>query len=185
MMARRSVFLQEVARVDRRRLARPVRLGLDIAARQGPHLPGAGAEARRLLEFADLAVLEAARREGDSHIRGRRFLQYLDRGGDDRGAVGQHAVAGEEPPHDLTGERQAARALVGGLGTDDRVGNTRDIMVLHVLADAAQLMHDRHADLSQVFGIAHPGQLQNVRRADRARREDRLARRLGPARRPP
>jgi hypothetical protein len=58
-------------------------------------------------------------------------------------------------------------------------------VVLHILVDAAQLMHDRHADLSQVFGIAHPGQLQNVRRADRARREDRLARRLGPARRPP
>jgi hypothetical protein len=52
----------------RRRLARPVRLGLDIAARQGPHLPGAGAEAGGLLEFADLAVLEAAGGEGALHI---------------------------------------------------------------------------------------------------------------------
>jgi hypothetical protein len=38
-------FFRQVAWVDRRRVARPVRLGLDIAARQGPHLPCAGAEA--------------------------------------------------------------------------------------------------------------------------------------------
>ena len=36
-------------------------------------------------------------------------------------------------------------------------------------------MRDRHADLSQVLGIAHPRQLQDVRRADRARRQDHLA----------
>jgi hypothetical protein len=30
----------------------------------GPHLSGAGAEARRLLQFADLAVLQAAQLEG-------------------------------------------------------------------------------------------------------------------------
>jgi len=55
----------------------------------------------------------------------RRLLQYLDRGGDDRGAVGQDAFAGEEPAHDLAGERRATRALVGGLGPDDRVSETR------------------------------------------------------------
>src|SRR5271165_5019639 len=52
--------------------------------------------------------------------------------------------------HDLAGERQAARALVGGLGADDRVGDPCDIMVLHVPADAAQLVHDRHADMSEM-----------------------------------
>jgi hypothetical protein len=61
-------FLRQVARVDRRRVAQPVRLGLDIAARQRPHLPGAGAEARRLLEFADLTVFEAAGGEGALHM---------------------------------------------------------------------------------------------------------------------
>src|SRR5437868_2640679 len=60
-------FLGEIARVDRRGVAGPVRFRLDIAAREGPHLPGAGAEARGLLELADLASLEAARREGDLH----------------------------------------------------------------------------------------------------------------------
>ena len=30
---------------------------------------------------------------------------------------------------------------------DDRIGDARDVVVLHVLADAAQFMHDRHADL--------------------------------------
>jgi len=70
-------FLRQIARVDRRRLARPVRLGLDIAARQRPHLPGAGAEAGRLLEFADLAVLEAAGSERALHVWCRQFLQHL------------------------------------------------------------------------------------------------------------
>jgi len=45
---------------------------------------------------------------------------------------------------------------------------------------AVQLVHDRHADMPEMIGIADPGQLQDVRRADRTRREDHLARRLGP-----
>jgi len=98
---------------------------------------------------------------------------------DNRGAVGQHALAGDQPVHDLAGERQAARALVGGLGADDRVGDACDIVVLHVAADAAHPVHDRHADPPKMLGIADPGQLQDVRRADRARRHDPLARRLG------
>ena len=44
------------------------------------------------------------------------------------------------------GERQAARLLVGGRHADDRIGDARDVVVLHVAADAAQFMHDRHAD---------------------------------------
>ena len=52
-------------------------------------------------------------------------------------------------------------------------------MVLHVLADAAQFVHDGHADLSEMLGIANPRQLQYVRRADRTRHEEHLARRIG------
>jgi hypothetical protein len=106
--------------------------------------------------------------ERDLHTGGRRFLQYLGGGGDDRGVVGQHALAGEEPAHDFAGQGQAARALIRGLGADDRVGDARDIVVLHVLADTAQLAHDRHADAAEMLGIADPRQLQDVRRADRA-----------------
>jgi hypothetical protein len=40
-------------------------------------------------------------------------------------------------------------------------------MVLHVLADAAQVMDDRDADAPEMLGIANPRQLQDVRRADR------------------
>ena len=65
----------------------------------------------------------------------------------DRRAVGQHALAGEEPAHALAGKRQAARALVRSLRADDRIGDARDIVVLHVLADAAQVMRDGDADL--------------------------------------
>ena len=61
-----------------------------------------------------------------------------------------------------------------------RIGDARDVVVLHVLADAAQFMHDRHADAAEMLGIADPRQLQDVRRADRARRQDHLARRIGP-----
>src|SRR5262249_40616679 len=130
-------FLGQIARVDRRRLARPVRLGLDIAARQGPHLPGAGAETGFLLKLTDLAAFEAARRERDLQVGGRRLLQYLDRGGDDRRAVGQHTLAGDQPADDLAGERQAARTFISGLRAFDRIGDACGVMVLHVLADAA------------------------------------------------
>ena len=41
-------------------------------------------------------------------------------------------------------------------------------------------MHDRHADPADMLGIADTRQLQDVRRADRARRQDYLARRVGP-----
>ncbi len=39
---------------------------------------------------------------------------------------------------------------------DDRVGDARDIVVLHVLADAAQLMREPHADPAEKLGIANP-----------------------------
>src|SRR6266436_6840217 len=42
-----------------------------------------------------------------------------------------------QPAHDLAGKRQAARALVGGLGADDRVGDACDVVVLHVFSHAA------------------------------------------------
>ena len=57
-------LFRKVARVDRRHIAGPVRLGLDIAARQRPHLPRSGAQTGSFVEFADLAALEAAWREG-------------------------------------------------------------------------------------------------------------------------
>ena len=115
-------LLRQVARVYRRHVAGPVRLRLDIAERQWPNLPGAGAAARRLLEFADLTTLKAAGGKGDLRVGCGRFLQHLDRGGDDRWAVGQHTLAGEEPAHDLAGERQAARALVGRPSVDNTPG---------------------------------------------------------------
>src|SRR6516162_7841325 len=40
------------------------------------------------------------------------------------------------------------------LGADDRVGDARGIVVLYVLADAAQLVHKRHADPSEMLGVA-------------------------------
>jgi hypothetical protein len=113
-------IFRQIARVDRRHVARSVGLRLDLAARQRPHLPRTCAQIWPLLKLAELAALKAAPSKGALHVRRRRLFQHLDRGGDDRRALGQHALAGEEPPHDLAGERQAARALVGGLGADDR-----------------------------------------------------------------
>ena len=60
------------------------------------------------------------------------------------------------------------------------VGDARGIVVLHDLADAAQFMRDRDADLAEMFGIADPRQLQDVRRADGTCRQDHLASRIGP-----
>jgi hypothetical protein len=53
-------------------------------------------------------------------------IAYLGRGGDDRRAVGQNTLAGDQPPPNLAGERQAAQGFVGGLHTD-----AKSQMVLH------------------------------------------------------
>ena len=58
-------------------------------------------------------------------------------------------------------------------------------MVLHVAADAAQFMHDGHADLPEMVGIADARQLQDVWRADRARRQDHFPRGLDLSTAPP
>ena len=68
----------------------------------------------------------------------------------------------------------------GGLGALHRVGDAREIVVLHVAADARQPMHHRHANLGQVLGIADARQLQDVRRADGSGGEDDLAPGLDP-----
>ena len=58
----------QIARIDDRRVLRMRRARLDIAARQGPHLPWPASQPRLRLECADLAVFEAARRKRDLHI---------------------------------------------------------------------------------------------------------------------
>jgi hypothetical protein len=42
---------------------------------------------------------------------------------------------------------------------DDRVGDARDIVVLHVLGVAVQLVHERRADAPVMLGIADNRQL--------------------------
>src|SRR5262245_16028127 len=56
-------------------------------------------------------------------------------------------------------------------------------MVLEVLPDTGQRVHDIDTDRLEVLGIAHAGELEELRRVDRAAAEDHLARRdpLDPA----
>jgi hypothetical protein len=56
-------LLAQITGIDRRRLSGIARFGLDVAARQRPHLPSPGGDAWEIVELADLAVLEAARRK--------------------------------------------------------------------------------------------------------------------------
>ena len=53
-------------------------------------------------------------------------------------------------------------------------------MILEILADPGQRVMHRDARLRQHLRIADAGQLQQMRRADRAGGEDHLARRIGP-----
>jgi len=53
-------------------------------------------------------------------------------------------------------------------------------MVLEILADPGECVAHRDARLGQDLRIPDPGQLQQVRRADRAGGEDHPARRVGP-----
>jgi hypothetical protein len=56
------------------------------------------------------------------------------------------------------------RELVGALGADNRnKRRARGMVILHILADAAQLMHDRHADQSGRSGLPTLDSLQDVR----------------------
>ena len=59
-------------------------------------------------------------------------------------------------------------------------GDAGEEMVLQILADPGQRVGDRDADPAEMVGVADPGQLQQMRRADRAAGEDHLARRIGP-----
>ena len=49
-------------------------------------------------------------------------------------------------------------------------------MVLQVLADAGQVVHDVDAERRELRGVADAGELQQLRRVDRAAAEDHLAR---------
>ena len=93
--------LGEVSRVDRRRVARPVRARLDIAARQRPHLPHPGGHARR--------VVEPAQRPGCKTPG-----QHLDRSRDQRGAVRNRPSPRGRPPS----LRSLLRALPHKSGTE-------------------------------------------------------------------
>ena len=66
--------LGEIARVDRRLVARIGRAHQHIAARQRPHLPRPAGNARLVVELANEARLVARRREDALHVRRRRFL---------------------------------------------------------------------------------------------------------------
>ncbi len=65
--------------------------------------------------------------------------------------------------------------MPGNLGRD-----ARQEMVLQILADPGQRVRDRYADAAEMVGVADPGQLQDMRRADRAAGQDHLGQRVGP-----
>ena len=71
-------LLAQIARIDRRRFSGITGFGLDVTARQRAHLPSPGGDAREIVEFADLAILEAARRNAALDVWCRRFLQNAD-----------------------------------------------------------------------------------------------------------
>src|SRR6516162_5098010 len=69
----------------------------------------------------------------------------------------------------LVRQAEAAPAIVEGdaLFTDQPAG-ARNVMVAQVLADAGQLMAHLDAKVAQSFGLADAGQLQQLRRVERA-----------------
>ena len=48
-------------------------------------------------------------------------------------------------------------------------------VVLEVLADTGQVVHDVDPDAPQVFGVADAGELEQLRRVERAAAQDHLA----------
>src|SRR4029453_3824208 len=98
-------------------------------------------------------------------------------GADRRADHGQKAVAEQGIAQGLLHQTEAAAAVVEGdaLGTDGPA-RARGIVVAQVLADARQGMTDVDAERAQAVGLADAGQLQELRRVDRARADHDLAR---------
>src|SRR4051812_35006080 len=72
---------------------------------------------------------------------------------------------------------QAARAFVERDAMPPNAPlHARRPMIAQILPDAAQFVHHRDAELLQAIGLADAGQLEQLRRGDRARRHDDLAR---------
>ena len=57
---------------------------------------------------------------------------------------------------------------------DQSLVRTHDQVVLQVLADLRAVVEGRHPHLQQVLRVPHPGQQQQLGRADGAGREDHL-----------
>jgi hypothetical protein len=90
---------------------------------------------------------------------------------------GQRAIADRGEFRGLAHQPGAARELVDRHRVPHPMRHADDVMVVEVGADAGQVVQHRHADRLQMRRRADAGNLQQMRRVDRAAAEDHLARR--------
>lgn len=55
-------------------------------------------------------------------------------------------------------------------------------VLLHILSDGWEVVHERHTDFLQVLGVSHPREHEKLRRADGAARQNDLFRRSNSSR---
>src|SRR3954452_4778089 len=90
--------------------------------------------------------------------------------------MAQEAASLRDVEEPLPQPAQAARALVEGHPVAaDAPLHARRPVVAQILADAAQFMHHRDAEPLQPLGLPDAGELEELRRGDRAGRDDDLA----------
>ncbi len=90
-----------------------------------------------------------------------------------RDRVAQQAFAGQTVFHDLAEQRQAARHRVDRRHTVLEAGLTADhVVILHVLADARQLVQNGYADILQHLALADAGDFKELGAFHGAGRED-------------
>ena len=90
-------------------------------------------------------------------------------------AEGQRAAPRRHPARDLADEPHAARELVDRDRIADAVGDADGVVIGEVGADAGKIVAHLDADRFQMRRRADAGDLQQVRRVDRAAGDDDLA----------
>ena len=121
------------------------------------------------------ARLEQGRGDEEQLDVGNRLarIAFEECGGPTR-QVGCEAGAEHEALGDAQGQAVEPHVVLERAALAARVGDERGDVILQVLADAAQGDSHRDSLRAELVGVADPGQHQQLRRVDRAAREDHL-----------
>ena len=132
-------------------------------------MPGSGSS------WPCIAFAIARGREGELDVRGFEMRRGFPEAVDLRRREPENALSADAPFGDLGGKSQAAAALVDRVDVLHAHRKARRVVIAQVLADAGQRVAHLDAERLEQRGRADAGQLQQLRRIERAARKDDFA----------